>query len=209
MKKILTTLLILSGIYSVAFAQTKNIIEFGANIGYNEASVSYSGSNQNTDYTSGFNLGVSADYYFSNRWSIKGKLIYDQKGWGNGFLTLNDGTTVNGVNFHLNYLTIPIMANWHFGRTRNWYLNFGPYIGFLMDAQESSNSGLPIKDAFNTTDFGLAFGIGVKFPISDKVKLFIEGDGQSGVTSIFKYSGGQTVQNARSSINIGLLFPIK
>ena len=213
MKKILTTLLILSGIYSVSFAQTKTNAEFGVNIGYNAAGVTYSGTGINSEYTSGFNAGVSGEYYFSDRWGIKGKLTYDQKGWGNGYLTFYDGkgnsTEIDGVNFHLNYLTIPVMADWHFGRMRNWYLNFGPYLGVLLNTAESSNSGVGIKSLFNTTDFGFAGGIGVKFPISKSVKLFIEADGQSGFTNIFKDSGGETIQNVRSSINFGFLFPIK
>ncbi|WP_426670994.1 porin family protein [Mucilaginibacter sp. McL0603] len=214
MKKILTTLLILSGIYSVSFAQTKNTAEFGVNIGLNTSNVSLSGSGQSTDYTSGFNAGISGEYYFSDRWGIKGKLTYDQKGWGNGFIDFYDNAgnvtgTIDGVNIHLNYLTIPVMADWHFGRMRNWYLNFGPYVGVLLNTSESSNSGVNIKDAFNTTDFGLAAGIGVKFPISKSVKLFIEADGQSGITNIFKDSGGETIQNVRSSLNFGVLFPIK
>ena len=52
MKKIITTLLIFSGIYSVGFAQTKNTAEFGVNIGYNGAGVTYSGGNETSDYTS-------------------------------------------------------------------------------------------------------------------------------------------------------------
>ena len=208
MKKLLTTLLILFGIYSASFAQIKTFDEFGINIGYNDANVSYSGSNVHSDYTSGFNLGFSAEHYFSNRWSIKGKLIFDQKGWGNGFLILPDNSEIDGVNFHLNYLTVPIMANWHFGRTRNWYLHFGPYLGFLLGASESTNSGIDIKSAFNTTEVGFDAGIGVKFPVSNHVKLFIEADGQAGFNNIFKYSDN-TVQNERSSINFGVLFPLK
>jgi len=209
MKKILTTLLILSGIYSVSHAQTRNTAEFGVNIGYNAAGITYSNSGINSDYTSGFNAGVSAEYYFSDRWGIKGKLTYDQKGWGNGYISFDDGTEIDGVNFHLNYLTIPVMADWHFGRMRNWYLNFGPYVGILLNTTESSNSGMNFKDAFNTTDVGFAGGIGVKFPISNSAKLFIEADGQSGFTNIFKDSGGETIQNVRSSINFGILFPLK
>ena len=208
MKKILTTLLILSGIYTVAFSQTKNTAEFGINVGYNAANVTYPGSNVNSDYTSGLNLGFSAEYYFSDRWSIKGKLSYDQKGWGNGYLILPDNSEIDGVNFHLNYLTVPVMANWHFGRTRNWYLHFGPYVGFLLNTSESSNSGQNIKDAFNTTEFGFDAGIGVKFPVSNHVKLFIEADGQGGFNNVFKNSDG-TVQSERSSINFGVLFPLK
>jgi outer membrane protein W len=207
MKKIFTTLLILSGIYSVAFAQTKNTTEFGLNIGYNAASVAYSGSSENSDYTSGFNAGVSIEHYFSDRWSIKAKAIYDQKGWGNGFISYDDGTEVDGVNFHLNYLTIPVMANWHFGRTRNWYLHFGPYVGILLNSTESSNSGVDFQDVFTKTDIGLDLGLGVKFPVSKHVNLFIEVDGQGGFNNIF--TEGESVQNVRSSINFGFSIPLR
>ena len=215
MKKILTTLLILSGIYSVSHAQTRNTAEFGVNIGYNAAYVT-EGQNLNSASISGFNAGVSAEYYFSDRWGIKGKLTYDQKGLDNGYLAFYDNngnsTEVDGVNYHLNYLTIPVMADWHFGRMRNWYLNFGPYVGVLLNATESSNSGVDIKSGINTTDVGLALGIGVKFPISNSAKLFIETDGQGGVTNVFKnndFQTGQSSQNVRSSINFGILFPLK
>jgi len=209
MKKILSTLIIAFGIYFSASAQTRTSDEFGLNIGYNAANVYESGSNYHSDYNSGFNLGFSAEHYFNDRWSIKGKLIYDQKGWGNGYLSFDDGTEVDGVNFHLNYLTVPVMANWHFGRTRNWYLHFGPYVGFLLNATESSNSGVDIKSAFNSTEVGFDAGIGVKFPVSNHVKLFIEADGQAGFNNIFKDSGGSSIQSERSSINFGVLFPIK
>ena len=207
MKKALITLLVLAGVYSAATAQTTKAPEFGVNIGLNQSTVQYSGTQENAAYKSGFNLGVSAEYYFSDRWGIKGKVIYDEKGWANGFLVLNDGTEIDGVDYHLNYITIPIMANWHFGRARNWYLDFGPYLGFLASANESSNSA-NVKPLFNSTDVGIAFGLGVKIPISDKAKLFFEYEGEGGFTNVFTQSDG-TYQNIRSSINIGLIFPIK
>jgi opacity protein-like surface antigen len=208
MKKILSTLIIAFSIYFSASAQIRTSDEFGLNIGYNAANVYESGSNYHSDYNSGVNLGFSAEHYFSDSWSIKGKLIYDQKGWGNGYLTFPDGSEIDGVNFHLNYLTVPVMANWHFGRTRNWYLHFGPYVGFLLNATESSNSGVDVKSAFNNTEVGFDAGIGVKFPVSNHVKLFIELDGQAGFNNLFKESDS-SVQTERSSINFGMLFPIK
>ncbi|HEY4196855.1 MAG TPA: porin family protein [Mucilaginibacter sp.] len=209
MKKIFTTLLILGGIYSAASGQTKNTLEFGANIGVNTSSVTYAGTNQNSDYTTGVNAAFSLEYYFSDRWGIQGKLINDRKGWGNGYLTFDDGSEIDGVDFHLNYLTIPIMADWHFGRQRNWYLHFGPYVGILLSSSESSHSAGDIGQAFNSTDFGLDAGIGVKFPVSRHVRLFIEADGQGGFTDIFKNNPDGAVQNVRSSINFGFLIPIK
>jgi len=214
MKKILITLSILFGAVAAGRAQTAGNFELGVNTGLNIGYVSMSGSGFTSNPVLGFNLGVSGDYYFSDSWSIKAKAIYDQKGWGNGYLdeTINGNTTTyDGLNYKLNYVTVPVMANWHFGRTRNWYLNFGPYAGFLLNASVSSNpsqNGGDVKSYFNSTDFGLALGIGVKFPLSDKVKLFIEDDGQAGVTNIFKSTDGSSLQSARSSLNIGFNFSL-
>ena len=207
MKKILTTLLILSGIYTAASAQMRNSNEFGIHIGFNSASVEYSGTGESSDYTSGLNAGISVEHYFTDAWSIKGRLNYDQKGFGNGFVTFEDGSEIDGVNFHLNYLTIPVTANWHFGRMRNWYLDFGPSFGFLASASETSHSA-DVKPLFNSTEVGIAFGIGVKIPISDKARLFFEYEGQGGLNNVFAQSDG-TFQNIRSSLNVGLIFPIK
>ena len=206
MKKIFTTLLILFGFYSIAFAQQKGSVDYGINVGYNGSYVTETNSNVSSDYVSGFNAGAYVDSYFSNSWSLKVKVNYDQKGWGNGFLDDGNGNSVTGVNFKLNYITIPVLANWHFGRTRNWYLNFGPYVGILTGAKESTDD-IDVKQVFNTTDFGLDLGIGVKIPLSNKAKLFFEYDGQGGVTNIFKDSDdGSSVQNVRTSINVGLNF---
>ncbi|MEO6851428.1 MAG: porin family protein [Mucilaginibacter sp.] len=207
MKKLLILLLILSGIYTTSSAQSRNAFEAGFSVGLNSSNVQYSQTNENSAYTSGVNVGGYLEYYFSDRWSIKGKLNYDQKGFGNGFLILNDGTEIDGVNYHLNYITIPVMANWHFGRQRNWYLHFGPYVGILTSANESSNT-VDVKDSFNATDVGIDLGIGVKLPITNRIKIFLEYDGQSGATGIFKDSPGVTVLNIRSSFNVGLTFSV-
>jgi opacity protein-like surface antigen len=207
MKKVFTTLLILLGIYSVSSAQTRSTTEIGFNIGYNASNIYYSHSDGSNDYKGGFNAGISLEYYFSNNWGFKGKAIYDQKGWGNATLNFADGTEY-GATVHLNYLTIPLMADCHFGRNRNWYLNFGPYVGFLLNANESV-SNTDLKDGFNSTDFGFAAGIGVKFPVSNKVKMFVEVDGQAGLTDIFKDNPYSSIQNTRSSINVGFLIPMK
>lgn len=189
-------------------AQEEGTIELGIGGGLNFATVSDIQGQNSAKSRIAFNFGASGEYYFSDRWGIKMKLTYDSKGWGDGFIESIDSfgnfqrlTT----DFKLNYLTIPVMANWHFGSTRKWYLNFGGFAGFLLNAEAAEN-GQDIKEGINSTDFGFAFGIGYKFEVSDNVKLFIEYDGQSGFTDIFKDNVGDTVRNARSSFNVGALF---
>lgn len=203
MKKILPILIVFFSV--VTNAQQKGTVEFGANLGYNSATVS--SDEETADNGDGFNLGFSADYYFSDRWSIKGKLVYDQKGWNRGFIEdLNTGIRYK-TNYNLDYLTIPVTANWHFGRKRNWYLHFGPYVGFLMRAEETA-FGTNVKEAFNTTDFGLDLGIGVKIPVSSKMKIHIEYDTQAGLSEVFKESN-EPITNSRWSLNFGVNFLMK
>ena len=195
---------ILAGCVFTSTAQNKGQVEFGVNLGVNTSTVSTN--SVRADTGTGVNFGLSADYYFSTRWSIKTKLILDQKGWNNGFFEdeFNSYTT----NYNLNYLTVPVMANYHFGRTKNWYLHFGPYVGFLLTADESSG-GVDVTEAFNTTDVGLSAGVGVKIPVSNKVKLSLEYEGQSGFLDIFKGMDGPSVTNSRGAFNIGLHFLMK
>ena len=185
-------------------AQDSGDIELGIGLGLNLANVSTIDGLSNTSFRTSFNAGVSGEYYFSDRWGVKAKLIYDNKGWSDGFIideNFNRATT----DFKLNYITLPIMANWHFSSNRNWYLNFGPYIGFLVNV-EDSELGLDLKEEFKSTDFGFAYGIGYKFKIDDHMKLYIEYDGQSGFIDIFEENSGNSVRNGRSSFNIGALF---
>lgn len=206
MKKIFTTLFILTGFCATVSAQAKNQFEFGLNIGYNAATVQVSENLSNSDYRSGFNLGASGEYYFSDRWSIKGRVSYDQKGWNNGYIAIGSSEYI--TDYHLDYITVPVMANWHFGRTRNWYLHFGPYVGFLLNATETTQ-GTDLKSVVKSADVGFDAGIGIRFPVAANTKFFIEADGQGSFGDIFKQNSGTAVMNERSSINIGVVFSVK
>jgi len=204
MKKLsLITALTIFGILA-SHAQDSGDFELGIGLGLNLANVSTIDGQNNASSRIAFNAGVSGEYYFSDRWGLKAKLTYDNKGWSDGFITDENFNTIT-TDFKLAYITLPIMANWHFGSNRNWYLNFGPFVGFLVNA-EDSELGLDVKDGFKSTDIGLALGIGHKFEIDDNFKLFIEYDGQSGLTDIFEENTGDAIRTGRSSLNIGAIF---
>lgn len=201
MKKILTSVFLILSCSATMMAQNKGDVEFGFNLGYNFSTITADGLSSDSRF--GLNAGASADYYFSDRWSLKGKLIYDQKGWDNGFFENDFGSF--SADYKLDYITIPVMANWHFGRKRNWYLHFGPYAGFLLNARETAFN-TDVTEFFNATDFGLAFGIGVKIPISDKLKINLEYDAQSGFSDVFNGSLNQDVLGTRGAFNVGINF---
>lgn len=204
MKNTLFAIIALLGFSISTSAQKKGNVEFGLNVGYNSSRVS--DDYESSQSASGVNFAGSMEYYFSRSWGIKGKLIYDQKGWDNG--TFEDAFGTYVTDFNLNYLTVPVMANWHFGNDKNWYLEFGPYVGFLLNAEET-RYGTDVTDGFNKNDFGLALGIGVKIPLNDKLKLFFEFDGQGGFNDIFKNNDYSAVTNSRTSLNVGLNFLLK
>jgi opacity protein-like surface antigen len=186
---------------STSFSQTKGKIELGALVGYSSSTVQQ-GKNTNSVSRGAMAVGITGDYYFSDRWSIKAKIRYDQKGWNRGFISTPTGTST--TNFKLNYITIPLMANWHFGKKRNWYLNFGPYVGFLTSANETA-LGMNLKNDFKSTDAGLEIGIGVKIPLAEKARFIIEYGGQGGLTDIFKQnSSGTAINNLTVNINAGI-----
>jgi len=204
MKKIILTLLAVSGIYTVQ-AQNKGNVEFGLGTGLNLSTVSSSDFYGNPDTNVSYNFNGSAEYYFSESWGIKAMVMYDRKGWDDAFITDVESGYSTRTNINMDYITIPVMANWHFGRKNNWYLNFGPYVGFLMSAKDTELD-IDLKDAHNTTDAGLAFGIGVKIPLNNYMKLFIEYQEQAGVIDIFKSNDVDPVLNSRSAFNIGINF---
>lgn len=203
-KQLLIITTYLFTLYSIN-AQDKGDFEFGGHLGLNLANVSTIYGQEITDARVAFNIGALGEYYFSDRWGVKMKIIYDNKGWADGFITNEDTDVTVITDFKLNYITVPVMANWHFGSRRNWYLNFGPYAGFLINAEDSELE-IDVKEAFNTNEFGLAYGIGYKFSLNEKSKLFVEYDGQSGLTDIFEENGGDSVISNRSSFNLGILF---
>lgn len=180
-------------------AQSKGDIEFGINVGFNSAfvEVEYGSSKHINRY----NLGGSVAYYFNESWSVKSKLIYDKKGWGSG-----DG--FNKVS--LDYFTIPVNAVIHFGNRYNWYVHFGPYFSTLLKAQDQTY-GVDIKEVVSSNDFGMNVGLGVKVPVSKKLKVFFEIDLARGFKNI-NYDEDRhyfNISNNRSSANVGINFLLK
>jgi len=199
MKNIL--LLFLTVFSTTAFSQGKGNVEFGFNIGANLSNITQS--DYTYPYAVGFNVGGSMEYYFSNAWGIKGKLIYDQAGWNNDLIYETVTDSYVPTNFRLNYLTIPIMADYHFGDKKDVYFNFGPFVSILLNAHDTRFDS-DVKEFFNPTDFGLMIGVGYTYLLSDKLKFFVGFDARGGLIDVVKYNENPTVLSTCMNFNVGL-----
>ncbi len=184
--------------------QNAGAIEMGFGFGYNMARVSTIDGDRGTSYRSSFNGGVFGEYFFSDRWGLKMKLLYDRKGWS-GIILKDDHPISLVSDYQLNYITLPVTANYHLGMGRNWHITLGTYFGVLLH-DKAVGSATATNEAFQPLDFGIALGIGYAFKIQGSTTFYLEWDAQDGLTDIFDNPSGKTIRNSRMSINVGVLF---
>ncbi|WP_034058287.1 porin family protein [Lacinutrix jangbogonensis] len=168
-------------------------IEIAPYIGY--MSSFFNGDNIDAyDSRNAISFGVKADYFFNNRWSLRSGLSYDSM-----------GAEYFGTEAKLDYLNIPINANWHFGSTRKWNLNFGVSPGFLLSAEDA---GADAKDLVEPFQLGVSYGIGYKLEVSEQFSILFDFQGLVGVTNFQKAEGAANNMNAGSGLSIGGVFKL-
>ncbi|QKJ61981.1 porin family protein [Flavobacterium sp. M31R6] len=205
MKKILLSLLaVISFAFTNAQSREKGTVEITPKIGYSGFGEDNEG--KSTDSNSGAEFGVTTDYYFNNRWSLRSGLVFDKMGGKYKMLVdyiYDIYTTPNPyINYEdkLNYLSIPLNANWHFGSTRKWNLNFGFSPSFLLSAKVNSTE-IP-KSTINSFQLALTYGIGYKFEVTEKFGILIDTQFFNGLTNINNASDNK-IFNAGYSFNVG------
>lgn len=199
MKKILLSLITLfSFAFTNAQSKEKGTIEITPKIGYSSFNENNEG--ENTDANSGVAFGATADYYFNNRWSLRSGLIFNKMG-GEYYINGMGGVWED----KLNYLSIPLNANWHFGSTRKWNLNFGLSPSFLLNAEANDAVGNSMKITNNeikSFQLGLTFGIGYKIEVTKTFGILIDYQGFAGLTNINNASSSN-ITNIGDSFNVG------
>lgn len=177
MKKLLLLVTLVSIGFSNAQTKEKGTFEITPKIGYSSFSEFSEG--ESTDSRSSASFSITGDYYFNNRWSLRSGLNFDNMG---------GSYSVGSDNFtdKLNYLSIPINANWHFGSTRKWNLNFGVSPSFLSSAKVELNGkteNLP-SGFIKSFQLGFTYGIGYKIEINKKFGILIDAQFFNGLTNI-------------------------
>jgi long-subunit fatty acid transport protein len=183
--------------FSFSNAQMKDngAVEITPKIG--SSSFTEYSNNDTGQYNNGIEFGATVDYYFNSRWSLRTGLMADKMGSKN----YDAGDLYEDK---LNYLSVPINANWHFGSTRKWNLNFGLSPSFLTSAKfvENGTSSTIPSEAIKSFQLGFSYGIGYKIGINEKFGILLDAQWFNGLTNISNVSN-LNIKNGGFSFNVG------
>jgi hypothetical protein len=205
------------------------------------------GNQLSTGYTSRLaaNFGLQSEWHIYNRFSIEVELNYaGQGGQRNGIQPITNLPSSLAAevppgdylyaNFKnkavLNYLELPVMARFSWGRTLIFYANGGPYVGYLLHAEEKTKGtstiyqdtkgdpltiqGYPVppQDFTANTDVtssikrfnvGATGGVGLALPLAARDKVFFDARFEYGFINIQKSSADGTNNTGNVLLSLG------
>lgn len=190
---------------------------FGVKAGYNYSTLSGETSSISTiEGLSGFYIGGLVELPISNMLSIQPELIFSRQGVDlrQGLKNLSIRTDTSEI--RLDYLNIPVMAKVNLGPI---FLEGGVQFGFLVNKPKVDSyianvylRNLLDKDSYNSFDFGVGAGLGVKL----NQRFFVETRYTYSLTNVFEpndkhfksslISDGDNFKNSVFSIGLGMKF---
>lgn len=197
-------LLTIISLSALSHGQEKGSIEVGGGIGGSISSILNFDSESSVRF--GYSFQACGEYYFSDRWGLRAKVEYFQKGTTD-FSTNDFGLTRFETDLKLDYLTVPVMMGFHW---KGLYLNAGLYAGFAISAERGTgNQTRVISDFVRPLDYGLVSGAGYKGRINDSLMFYIETSQQIGVAEIFEEQINDSFSiNFMNALSVGVLIGI-
>ena len=212
MRKI--ALLIIIAVCGLSQVHAQN---FGVKAGYNYSTFSGETSSISTiEGLSGFYIGGLVELPISNMLSVQPELIFSRQGVDlrQGLKNLSIRTDTSEI--RLDYLNIPVMAKVNLGPI---FLEGGVQFGFLVNKPKVDSyianvylRNLLDKDSYNSFDFGVGAGLGVKL----NQHFFVETRYTYSLTNVFDpndkhfksslISDGDNFKNSVFSIGLGMKF---
>jgi hypothetical protein len=168
-----------------------------------------------------FSTGVSLEYKFTDLMSLRSGIGFERKGltyqvqhmdeWG------NQSELISGRS-NFDYLVLPLMARVTLGSKPIFFVNAGPYLGFLLnqtDVIESSKlqsgSSVDNTEYSKRLDMGISAGLGAGMPITEKTILTLElrhNLGLYNISDVPVYNGG-TVKTKSTNLLLGIAYKLK
>lgn len=163
--------------------------------------------------------GINFEYLIKEKWSLKVELNYERKSQkadnNMEFVDMN-GDAYGVYHFtskkNYDYLVLPIMMKFCFSENNSFYVNGGPFIGYLLksnvtndleDIEGINNDPVETTNLNNKTDFGVSIGLGKIIEVNEKGSIFIEIRENLGLTNTSKkkvWGNGEAKSNALNLI---------
>lgn len=223
MNRIFTILSFLSIGTTSSFYAQNSMFDLGLEGGPNLSTMLIKSSNPAFDfnpkpviYGSG---GFIFQYNFKNFLSLKSGLSYQRKGYqaNNTIFTDAFGNVIGGGKTisRFDYLTFPVLVKASFGKKVSFFVNAGPYVGYLLTKTDRTKVGseehiytTDLKNSgYNRWDFGIASGIGVAIPIRTYWVISVEARNYSGLMDITEPTVTKWLTNT-TDLRIGIAYKL-
>ena len=158
----------------------------------------------------GFHVGVFNKIALTESFAIQPELLYSRQGVKADF---DDVET----KFNLNYINLPVKLV--FNLSEDFEIQFGPYVGYLVNAKFKADGELgPFnidseddidRDNFNTIDYGLTAGIGFDLDpliIGINYNVGLNGVVNDDKADDFPYNRVGDAKNSVIQVSVGLKF---
>lgn len=177
--------------------------------------------NDYVDYRNSPTIGFSARLFFQYNFkkiiSLRTNLAFERKGtiansqafdeYGNPF-----GSVQTKSKF--DYLTIPLLVRATFGKRVLFFVNAGPYLGYLLKQTDiSKGENVPITRYDNTSsfkrfDFGVSVGLGLLVPIEQNFALSLEARNNVGYYNVsdLPVINGGSIETVATNFMFGFVY---
>ena len=179
----------------------------------------------NTNYRTGFAVGLSYDYIFKRNFTLGADILYNQRGLTSDDIFRDEHGNPTGqkeiMTFNYDYLTIPIRVGYHYGNIFYAFTNIGLTPAVLLDAQISipeiriNETAFPserhnVTDRVNKFDVGGIIEIGGGYKFKDRFWLYTSFSYQRSLTTITNpdYFANSKIRHNGMAINVGLKYAL-
>jgi hypothetical protein len=150
----------------------------------------------NKPVSNAFAAGLTYQYNFTRMISLHAEANYERKGdilYNSSHLTTTDAGTMWTHSYaydRINYITLPVMARFTFGKVIRFFTDAGLYAGFRFSSYRITNNDMVINSGDVTTssnkivsditgstrtvDGGLVTGLGIGFPLGRSLAFSFE-----------------------------------
>jgi hypothetical protein len=216
--KYLSVLLLAISLSIYSFAQD-NKFEIGMQGGPNISSLRFQNQTFAVKNNSlvAFSGGLFFQYNLNKTFSLRADPGFERKGYHYNYNYNYPLPNISNekVRESFNYLTIPVLLRASIGNKIRYFINAGPYIGFLLSEKERDTPPNQATLIYNNTnyytktDLGITAGIGLAIPIKDKFALSLEIRNNLGLMNINNNTfenGSDNIKTNSTNLLIGFAY---